>query len=142
MKNGINNKNRMFSKIDKKVIFEYIKYNLIGTINFTTCQVIYIILLTKFKINYVIAYTVCNIISICISYLLNTKITFKEEKYSVKRFVRVYVSHLFEYILNLAIVTILIEICSVSQIISPMIAPIITTPIIFILVKKSIKKES
>lgn len=126
----------------RKTLMEYLKYNIVGSINFIVCQIIYVILLFKFKINYVIAYTICNFISACFSYIVNSKVTFEESKYSIKNFIKVYCSHLFEYFLNLAIVTTLIEILHISKILAPMITPVITTPLIFILVKKSIKKES
>lgn len=127
---------------NKKILAEYLKYNIVGSINFIVCQIIYVILLFKFKINYIIAYTICNFISACFSYTVNSKITFGESKYSFKNFIKVYCSHLFEYFLNISIVAILVEMLHISKVLSPMITPIVTTPLIFILVKKSIKKES
>lgn len=128
--------------LNKNSVIEYIKYNIVGTSNFTVCQLIYMFLILKFDTNYILAYTICNFISSIISYIFNLKITFKESKYSVIDFFKVYMSHIVEYFLNIGIIFFLINFMSISKLIAPMISPILTTPIIFILVRKSIKKKA
>lgn len=128
--------------LNKNSIVEYIKYNIVGTSNFVVCQLIYMFLILKFNMNYILAYTICNFISSIISYIFNLKITFKENRYSLMDFFKVYMSHIVEYFLNIGIMFFLINFMSISKLIAPMISPILTTPIIFILVRKSIKKES
>ena len=74
----------------KDKIKEYIKFNIIGISNFLVSQILYLTLFIGFKIQYLIAYTITSIISICASYLLNSKFTFKEKKFSFKNLYSLY----------------------------------------------------
>ena len=145
MKNGTYNlKNKLYSKITflkKEFVYEYIKYNILGTINFVICHIIYMYLCNNFKIDYKISYTMCNVLSALLSYTLNLKITFNQNTFKFTDFVKVYLSHILEYIFNLFLITIFVEVFKVSELISPLIAPIVTTPLTFILVRRSIKKR-
>ena len=145
MKNGTYNlKNKLYSKLTflkKGLVYEYIKYNILGTINFVICHIIYMYLCNNFKIDYKISYTICNVLSALLSYTLNLKITFNQNTFKFTDFVKVYLSHILEYIFNLFLITIFVEVFKVSELISPLIAPIITTPLTFILVRRSIKKR-
>ncbi|MPN04941.1 hypothetical protein SDC9_152190 [bioreactor metagenome] len=73
-------------KLYKDKIIEYIKFNIIGTANFIVAQIFYLTLYLVFKIDYLIAYTITSIISISASYYLNSKFTFKEQKFSLKKY--------------------------------------------------------
>ena len=81
IKNTISDKLKLY----KDKILEYIKFNIIGTANFVVAQIFYLTLYLVFKINYLVAYTITSILSISASYYLNSKFTFKEEKYSLKK---------------------------------------------------------
>lgn len=140
MKSGMFSLKLKISFLNKNTLNEYIKYNILGSVNFVICHIIYISLCNYFNINYKLSYTICNIISSLLSYIFNLKITFKQKNFSIKDFLKVYFSHIIEYCFNIMIVTLLIEIFKFSKLIAPIIAPTLTTPLAFILVKLSLKK--
>ena len=92
-----------------------------------------------FKINYIIAYTFTSVISIRASYYFNSKYTFKEKKYSLKKYFFSFLVYLFEYALNLCIILILVNIFNFSKAIAPLISPIFSTIPVFFLMKLVIK---
>lgn len=141
MKNGMFSLKFKIAFFNKNILDEYIKYNILGSINFLICHIIYISLCHYFNINYKLAYTICNVISSLLSYIFNLKITFKQKNFSIKDFLKVYLSHIIEYFLNIMIVTFLVEIFKISELIAPIIAPALTTPLTFILVRLSLKKD-
>lgn len=118
---------------------EYIKFNIVGTANFIVSQIFYLTLYMIFKVNYIIAYTITSIISISASYYLNSKFTFKEEKYSLKKYVLSFLVYLLEYALNLGIILVLVNMFKFSKAIAPIIAPIFSTIPVFFLMKLVIK---
>ncbi|MDB8803877.1 GtrA family protein [Romboutsia sp. 1001216sp1] len=121
-------------------IIEYIKFNIIGISNFVISQGIYLTLFIYFKLHYLLAYTITSVISITASYILNSKYTFKEKKYSYKKFFYSILIYIFEYILNMGVIVILVNVFKLGEILSPIIAPTFTTPPIFLLMRKVIKK--
>ena len=118
---------------------EYIKFNIVVTANFIVSQIFYLTLYMIFKVNYIIAYTITSIISISASYYLNSKFTFKEEKYSLKKYVLSFLVYLLEYALNLGIILVLVNMFKFSKAIAPIIAPIFSTIPVFFLMKLVIK---
>lgn len=118
---------------------EYIKFNIVGTANFIVSQIFYLTLYMIFKVNYIIAYTITSIISISASYYLNSKFTFKEEKYSLKKYVLSFLVYLLEYALNLGIILVLVNMFKFSKAIAPIVAPIFSTIPVFFLMKLVIK---
>lgn len=128
-------------KKGKVKIIEYIKFNMIGIINFLISQLIYITLYLVIKINYIIAYTVTSILSITAAYFLNSKFTFKEKNYSTKKFSLTALIYIFEYLLNLGIIILLVNVFGISKIVAPIIAPVFSTPPVFFLMRAVIKKK-
>lgn len=126
-------------KLYKGKLIEYLKFNLIGTLNFIISQIFYLTLYMFFKINYIIAYTFTSLISISASYYFNSKYTFKEKKYSLKKYFFSFLVYLFEYALNLCIILILVNIFNFSKAIAPLISPIFSTIPVFFLMKLVIK---
>lgn len=126
-------------KLYKDKIIEYIKFNLIGTANFVVAQIFYLTLYMFFKINYLVAYTTTSIISITASYYLNSKFTFKEQKYSLKKYLLSFLVYVFEYALNLAIILTLVNLLDLSEAIAPIIAPVFSTIPVFFLMRLVIK---
>ncbi len=124
----------------KDKVKEYIKFNIIGIINFLVSQGLYLSLFLGLKINYLIAYTVTSVISIAASYFLNSKYTFKEKKYSFKKFVLSILIYVFEYALNMGIIILFVNVFNISKIIAPIIAPAFSTPPVFFLMRYIIKK--
>ncbi|WP_296647572.1 GtrA family protein [Romboutsia sp. 13368] len=125
----------------KGKIKEYIKFNIVGTSNFIVSQILYITLFTLFKLNYIIAYTITSILSVIASYFLNSKFTFKNENYSTKRFFLSILVYIFEYILNMGIIILLVQIFNVNKIIAPLISPVFSTPPVFFLMRFVIKNK-
>ena len=126
-------------KLYKSKIIEYIKFNIIGTANFVVSQLFYLTLYMIFKMNYIIAYTITSIISISASYYFNSKFTFKDEKYTLKKYLLSFLIYLFEYALNLGIILVLVNIFKFSKAIAPLIVPIFSTIPVFFLMKLVIK---
>lgn len=122
-------------------IIEYIKFNIIGMSNFVISQGIYLTLFLYFKLYYLLAYTITSVISITASYILNSKYTFKEKKYSYKKFFYSILIYIFEYILNMGVIVMLVNVFKFGEILSPIIAPAFTTPPIFLLMRKVIKNS-
>ena len=126
-------------KLYKDKIIEYIKFNLIGTANFVVSQIFYLALYLVFKINYLVAYTTTSIISITASYYLNSKFTFKDQKYSLKKYLLSFLVYVFEYALNLGIILALVNLLDLSEAIAPIIAPVFSTIPVFFLMRLVIK---
>ena len=106
IKNTIINKFKLY----KNKIIEYIKFNIIGCANFLVAQCFYLTLYLVFKINYIIAYTITSAISISASYYFNSKYTFKENHYTLKKYILSILVYIFEYMINLGIIIILVNI--------------------------------
>lgn len=126
-------------KLYKDKIIEYIKFNIIGTANFVVAQIFYLTLYLVFKINYLVAYTTTSIISITASYYLNSKFTFKEQKFSLKKYLLSFLVYVFEYALNLGIILALVNLLDLSEAIAPIIAPVFSTIPVFFLMRLVIK---
>lgn len=127
------------SKLYRNKIIEYIKFNIVGTANFIISQTIYLTLYIIFNINYIIAYTITSIISVSASYYLNSKFTFKEKKYTLKKYMLSFLVYLIEYILNICIILLCVNVVKINKAIAPMITPIFSTIPIFFLMKLVIK---
>ena len=125
-------------KFLKGKVKEYIKFNIIGISNFIVSQIFYITLFMVFKFNYIVAYTITSILSICAAYFLNSKFTFKSENYSAKKFSL----SIFEYILNMGIIIFLVKTFNINEIIAPLIAPVFSTPPVFFLMRLVIKNKN
>lgn len=121
---------------------EYIKFNIIGFINFAVSQLVYITLFTFFKINYILAYTLTSILSVSASYFFNSKITFKQTNYCPIKFSLSAIVYMFEYIINMSIIILLVNHFRFSKLIAPLVSPTISTPIVFILMRNIIKRNT
>lgn len=124
----------------KNKVNEYIKFNIIGTSNFIVSQIIYLILHLKFNIGYIVAYIITSILSVVLSYYLNSRYTFKENTYSISKFYSSILIYVFEFTLNITIIIILVSIFKLNTVISPFIAPVFSTPVLFFMMRRIIKK--
>lgn len=129
-----------FSNLKSKFI-EYIKFNIVGLSNFWVSQFFYLILFLKFKINYLIAYTIISVISISVSYFLNSKYTFKNHKLSFKKFSLTFLVYIFEYILNMGVIIFMVNMLRISKVFAPMLAPVISTIPVFFLMRFVINNQ-
>lgn len=119
----------------KSKFIEYIKFNIVGISNFWVSQLFYLILYLGFKINYLISYSMVSVISITASYFLNSKFTFNNQKISLKKFLLTFLVYLFEYVLNMVVILIMVNIFKISKVFAPMLAPAISTLPVFFLMK-------
>lgn len=131
----------MLKKFDfiKGKVREYIKFNIVGMSNFAVSQLIYITLYLLFKINYIISYTITTVFSVCVSYFFNSKFTFKQEKYSLSKFLLTILIYICEYLINMTAILFLVNIIGLNKIIAPIIAPVFSTIPVFFLMRFVIK---
>ena len=130
--------NKHFSfnlKNTKSKFVEYIRFNIVGISNFWVSQIFYLILFLGFKMNYLIAYTIVSVISITASYFLNSKYTFKNNNLSFKKFLLTFLVYIFEYILNMGVILLMVNILNISKVFAPMLAPVISTIPVFFLMR-------
>lgn len=133
--------------MSKKFVFskgrvrEYVKFNIIGIINFIVSQIFYISLHLIFRMNYIIAYTITSILSIIASYILNSKFTFKQDDYSTTKFSLSILVYIFEYIFNMVLIIFFVNVFNINEIISPIIAPVFSTIPVFFLMRAIINKK-
>ena len=131
----------MLKKFDfiKGKVREYIKFNIVGMSNFVVSQLIYLTLYLLFKINYIVSYTITTVFSVCVSYFFNSKFTFKQEKYSLSKFLLTILIYICEYLINMTAILFLVNIIGLSKIIAPIIAPVFSTIPVFFLMRFVIK---
>lgn len=131
----------MLKKFDfiKGKVREYIKFNIVGMSNFAVSQLIYITLYLLFKINYIVSYTITTVFSVCVSYFFNSKFTFKQEKYSLSKFLLTILVYICEYLINMTAILFLVNIIGLNKIIAPIIAPVFSTIPVFFLMRFVIK---
>lgn len=131
----------MLKKFDfiKGKVREYIKFNIVGMSNFAVSQLIYLTLYLLFKINYIVSYTITTVFSVCVSYFLNSKFTFKQEKYSLSKFLLTILIYICEYLINMTAILFLVNIIGLNKIIAPIIAPVFSTIPVFFLMRFVIK---
>ena len=131
----------MLKKFDfiKGKVREYIKFNIVGMSNFAVSQLIYITLYLLFKINYIVSYTITTVFSVCVSYFFNSKFTFKQEKYSLSKFLLTILIYICEYLINMTAILFFVNIIGLNKIIAPIIAPVFSTIPVFFLMRFVIK---
>ena len=131
----------MLKKFDfiKGKVREYIKFNIVGMSNFAVSQLIYLTLYLLFKINYIVSYTITTVFSVCVSYFFNSKFTFKQEKYSLSKFLLTILIYICEYLINMNAILFLVNIIGLNKIIAPIIAPVFSTIPVFFLMRFVIK---
>lgn len=127
-------------KCIKGKIKEYIKFNIVGTINFIVAQGFYLTLYLKLQLNYVVAYTITSIISVTASYYFNSKFTFKNSTYSFRKYLLSILVYIFEYIFNMCIILSLVNVFNINKAFAPMVAPIFSTIPVFLLMRIVINK--
>lgn len=120
---------------------EYIKYNIIGMSNFLISQVFYLTLYLLFKINYLVSYTITTVFSVSASYFFNSKFTFDQKKYSLKKFLLTILAYVCEYLLNMTIILFLVNVIGIKKVFAPAIAPVFSTIPMFFLMRFIIKTE-
>lgn len=116
----------------------FIKFLVVGATNTLVGYIIYLFLLSMMP--YSIAYTCTFILSIGISYLLNSTLVFNA-KHSLKKLLKFPLIYLMQYCLGLCTLTFLVSFANINQKVAPIIVVLITTPITYILMKRVFKNE-
>lgn len=123
--------------INSKIVREYIAFNLSGSCIFIICQIVYLFLLLKLEVSYLISSIICSGISSILNYIFNSYLVFKSREHSLLKIFQIILIYFFESLPNSIILIIVIEIFNVPEALGTMIAPMIITPIMF-LISKSI----
>lgn len=106
------------------------RFLLAGGINTILSYAFYVFFLLFF--HYAIAYTISCILSIVISYLLNTKFVFRSH-YSWSRFFAFPLVYLVQYFVGLVLLHLVIEFLHVRPLLAPIVVVAITWPITYLL---------
>lgn len=114
----------------------FIAIGLINTINGIWISYVY----SLFIQNAVIAFGLGFVTSLCISYILNSILNFKQ-KLEIKKFIKFAASNIPNFIIQMITVFILIELLDWTKLISYAISAVISVPITFILIKLNVFKE-
>ena len=129
------NYKRSFKEKVKNMFFsrDFITFVAIGVINaFNGIWIAYVYSL--FIKNVILAYILGFFTSLIISYILNTKLNFKEKLNFVK-FIKFIINNIPNFIIQILSVTILLNLLELPKIISYAISAVIAVPITFVLVK-------
>lgn len=117
----------------------FIKFLIVGATNTLLGYIIYLLLLSIMP--YSVAYSCTFILSIGISYLLNSTYVF-DVKHSFKKILKFPFIYLIQYCLGLCSLTFLISFANINQRIAPILVVLITTTITYILMKSTFKNET
>ena len=134
----------MFKKFDfiKGKVREYIKFNIVGISNFTVSQILYLTLCLLFKVNYIVSYSITTVFSVTLSYLLNSKFTFKQESYSLRKFLLTILVYICEYSINITAILFLVNVIGLSEVIAPLMAPVFSTVHVFFLMRFAMRIDN
>ena len=124
----------------KNVIFEFVKFGIVGFINTINDYLTYRLCL-YISIEYRISTTIGFIVSSIIGYLLQKKFVFKSKASKKESLVKFYVVYGSSLLLKLILVTIFVELLHVPKKYAPLLTMFITIPYNFILGKIWIYKE-
>src|SRR3990167_256880 len=106
------------------------RFLMVGGFNTVSSYVLYVGFLQVF--HYAIAYTLSFVISVIISYLLNTKFVFRGQ-YSWRRFFAFPSVYVTQYLLGLMLLHVFIRWMDLSPLIAPIIVAGLTWPISFLM---------
>lgn len=115
---------------------QFIKFTIVGCSNTMINLAVYYFCIF-WGLNYLLAYTLGFLLSVCNAFFWNNKYVFvnKHETSIIKAFIKVFASYGFSFLLSIVLMTLLVEICSVSSVIAPILKMIITVPLNYILNK-------
>ena len=115
---------------------QFIKFGIVGCSNTLINLAVYYLCL-YLGINYIIAYTLGFLVSVCNAFYWNNKYVFKnkQEKSLVRAFIKVFASYGFSFVLSLVMMSLMVEILNISFVIAPVLKLVVTIPINFLLNK-------
>lgn len=117
----------------KQIFEQLIKFGIVGIIT-TAISTIVNILLLKFNMFYIVAYTISYAIGIIVSYFLNSIFVFKQ-KLEISRFIKFATVYLVSYFIGLINIMIMVEKMSINEIVATIINVCIMTLLNFVFVK-------
>lgn len=123
----------------KEFITQVIKFGIVGLINSGLSYVIYLVMY-ELGAHYLLCEFTAFLITIAISYILNSRYVFKTGSISIKeavlRLLKTYLSYLSTgFVLNAILLVVWIEIMGIPGEIAPLISLLVTVPINFLLNK-------
>lgn len=94
-----------------KWLVQFVKYGLVGGINFVLSMILFFLLLKIFFVKYMIAFTVTWLFGIFLTYVINFLWVFKsEEKLEFKkRLSKYFIVYIISYLLNVGLLKILVH---------------------------------
>ena len=128
--------------INSKTIREYIAFNISGSCIFIICQIVYLFLLLKLKVSYLLCSIICSGISSILNYIFNSFLVFKSREHSLFKILEIIFIYFFESLPNSIVLIIVVEIFNVPESLGTMIAPMIMTPIMFLISKNILANKS
>lgn len=121
----------MFNKLNKKFIFETMRFGLVGVLNTIVGYGVYYILI-KFKLYYMIALLTSHIVGVIHSYFWNKYYTFKSRRKSKSELLKFISVYAVTFLVNLGILTFLVEVLGMGREIAGLIALVIVTGLSFL----------
>lgn len=127
--------NKLLSK-KYEIVRQFIKFGMVGVLNFAISTGIYYIFIYFDKKLYLIGYVVGFIVSVLNAYYFNHKFVFKTKmnsaKEHIKAILKTYASYGFTFLLSMFLLWFFVSICNISEKIVPFINLLITTPLNFL----------
>lgn len=126
---------KVFNMVSNK-FGQFIKFAIVGCSNTIISLAVYYLCIFL-GVNYLLAYTLGFLISVCNAFFWNNKYVFvnKQETSISKAFVKVFASYGFSFLLSIVLMSLLVEVCSVSSLIAPILKMAIVIPLNFVLNK-------
>ena len=111
---------------------ELVQFVFVGVFNTVFSYILYLALL---KIaNYMIAYSVAIVITVVISFFLNTMFVFKT-KITLKKFLNFPLVYIVQFVANLVLLKLVVDIVGMDERIAPLIILIVVMPVTYLLSK-------
>ena len=124
---------------NKKSIFEFVKYSIVGVINTLDYYLAYLLFINIFKFSYKISFVLGYVVSIVGSYFMNTYYTYKQ-KPSWKKFFLFPLTYVPNFIIQYFGIIFLVDKMNFSKQLAPVLAAIVATPVTFFVMKYVIKR--
>lgn len=129
---------KLFFQNNKTVLLDWIKqvmrYGFVGFAGMLLSLTIYLPIVWFNEDLYLFAYTLCFIVSVSFTYLLNNKFVFeKKEKGHVRPLIKAYLSYGVAFVIGTVALYISVHFLGVPATIAPLITLLVTFPINFLL---------
>lgn len=128
----------MRNNMNKNLIYEIIKFIIVGGINTLNYYVLYLIFLQLIHFSYLVSHIVAFLISFVISFYLNCYFVYKV-KPTLKKFFAFPLTQVVNMGVQTLLLYVLVDQFDMSPVIAPLLGLIITIPITFILSKWILK---